>query len=160
VIKVVVAIGLVIALMIDQVTKAIAESNLQYLVRIDVLGKVLGLRYVHNKGVSFGLLKSLGVYNIAIITSAIILLLLFIGNHFKDKLTSKEKFFFGIILGGALGNLIDRLRLGYVVDFIEIPYWPIFNGADSCVVAGTILLLFLFNRREKSRVGRDNGNES
>ncbi|OAA30897.1 hypothetical protein AT15_09445 [Kosmotoga arenicorallina S304] len=156
----IVTIGFVITLMIDQITKAVAESNLQYLVRVDLIGRILGLRYVHNKGVSFGLLSKLGVYNIAIITSTIILLLLFIGNRFKDKLTSKEKFIFGIILGGALGNLIDRLRLGYVVDFIELPYWPIFNVADSCIVVGTALLLLLFYRREKLRAGRSNGNES
>ncbi|AKI98344.1 hypothetical protein IX53_08575 [Kosmotoga pacifica] len=155
-----VAIGFVVALMFDQITKAVVENNLRYLMRVDILGKLLGLRYVHNRGVSFGLLRSLGVTNISIITTIIILSLLLVGNHFKDKLSSWEKLFFGVILGGAMGNLVDRLRLGYVVDFIELSYWPIFNVADSCIVVGTALLLFSFYRREKLSAGRDSGNES
>ncbi|MDR7393429.1 MAG: signal peptidase II, partial [Armatimonadota bacterium] len=46
----------------------------------------------------------------------------------------------GMVLGGAAGNLVDRVRYGYVVDFVQLPYWPIFNVADACIVVGGVLL--------------------
>jgi signal peptidase II len=69
--------------------------------------------------------------------------------RFRYQITIAEEFFVGMIIGGAFGNLVDRLRLGYVVDFIELPFWPIFNAADSFLVVGAVLLLITYYRRER-----------
>jgi len=78
---------------------------------------------------------------------------------FASKLSRFETFLIGVIVGGAVGNnLIDRLRLGHVVDFLEFRGFPaIFNAADSCIVFGAILLILSMYRRERrdSRNTRD-----
>ena len=64
----------------------------------------------------------------------------------------------GLQLGGALGNVVDRLRQGYVVDFLEVPHWPVFNVADSCIVVGVVLLGWVMWREER-RAARHDENE-
>jgi len=142
--------GIVLVVILDQLSKRIVENSMNYFQRIDILGKILGFRYVHNRGVAFGMFSGVEGILIASISTTIIIGLLIFGVIFKNRLSKIEQFFFGMIIGGALGNLIDRLRLGYVVDFIELPYWPVFNVADTSIVLGTILLLFLYYRREHS----------
>ena len=151
--------GIVLVVILDQLSKRIVENNMKYFQRIDIFGELLGFRYVHNRGVAFGMLSGMGGLFIALISTIIIFALLVFGTTFKNKFSKAEQFFFGMVIGGALGNLIDRLRFGYVVDFIELPYWPVFNVADTSIVLGTILLLFLYYRRERS-ARKTNGNQS
>jgi signal peptidase II len=66
----------------------------------------------------------------------------------------------GLQLGGALGNLIDRIRLGYVVDFIDIGAWPIFNLADSCIVTGIVMLVFILICQNTSEVSPSEESQS
>ena len=97
-----------------------------------------------NRGIAFGIPMN---YSIQLITSIIILgLLIYIG--FKHLLTQKRNAFLnqillGIIIGGAIGNLINRIHLGYVIDFIVLKPFPVFNIADIGITVGLIILFFL-----------------
>ncbi len=143
------SVALLVALISDQVSKAIVEQQMVYLERVDLIGSLLGLRYVHNTGIGFGLLRGLDPFLIAGIQLMIIGVVLLAVFRFRYQITIAEEFFVGMIIGGAFGNLVDRLRLGYVVDFIELPFWPIFNAADSFLVVGAVLLLITYYRRER-----------
>jgi signal peptidase II len=103
------------------------------------------LTHVQNTGSSFGLFQNqnliLSIF--AIVGVCIILFLVFFLHHRIQILnTSLSKLSLGLIFAGAMGNLINRLSFGYVVDFIDFNYWPAFNVADSSVVVGSILLAY------------------
>ena len=101
-----------------------------------VLGGVFSITYLRNTGSSFGLFKG---YNKIFIIISIAVLALFIYKYFKKKTFRLES---AIISAGILGNLLDRLFLGYVVDFIDFHFWPVFNAADSAISIGVLLLVF------------------
>ncbi|MDP3786586.1 MAG: signal peptidase II [Candidatus Omnitrophota bacterium] len=115
-----------IVVIVDQITKAIATTH---------------LTLVRNTGAAFGLFRDQAVIFILISVIAII----FIGFYLIKKKTSYY-LPLALILGGAVGNLIDRLRFGYVVDFIDLRFWPVFNVADSCITIGAIILFFVIIR--------------
>ncbi len=142
-------VSLLIALILDQVSKAVIERQMVFFERIDILGSFLGLRYVRNTGIGFGLLSGLDPFLIGGIQLLIIGVVLLTVFRFRYEITGAEEFFVGMIIGGAFGNLVDRLRLGYVVDFLEMPLWPVFNVADICIVIGAVLLLIAYYRRER-----------
>ena len=100
----------------------------------------------HNTGAAFGLFQGypLTLSLIALIGIVVLLLcVLFFFRHYPFLDNRLGKPALGLILGGTIGNLIDRLHLGYVVDFINIRIWPVFNIADSAIVVGTILFSYL-----------------
>ncbi len=125
--------GVVVA--IDQITKAIAITR---------------LTLVRNTGAAFGLFRDQTVIFILISVIAIISIGFYLIKKRKTKpLVLSENFFLtglSLILGGAIGNLIDRLRFGYVVDFIDLRFWPVFNVADSCITIGAAILFFAIIR--------------
>jgi signal peptidase II len=107
---------------------------------------------IHNTGASFGLFQgqSFSLAIVAFIGIVLVLLYVFlVPRSFPFLNTRLSKLALGLILGGITGNLIDRLRFGYVTDFIGIGIWPSFNVADSATVIGTILFacLLLFSTR-------------
>lgn len=129
-----------IILILDQATKLIVLRTIRPFEEISLL-PFLQLVNVKNTGAAFGLFQSMGN------TFFIIVSIIAIGVVSFLMLRGKEdRPYLSLILGGALGNLIDRLRLGYVVDFIDLyagrHHWPAFNVADSALTAG-ILLLFV-----------------
>jgi len=150
-------LGITLALILDQVSKYFVENEMTYFQRIDLVGDFFGLRYVRNTGVAFGLFKNQEPWLLALIAVAIVVTIVILSNANSSKLSKWESFFIGLIAGGALGNnLIDRLRLGHVVDFFELRGFPaIFNFADMCIVFGAALLTLSVYRREKS-ASRDN----
>lgn len=95
-----------------------------------ILPNVFHLTLVHNTGVAFGLLKGSGLL-VTLGTLGII-----VGFCWSRLLTLSA----GLILGGAIGNLIDRLRVGAVIDFLDFRIWPVFNLADSCITLGAVLM--------------------
>ena len=101
------------------------------------LTKFLSLTYLQNTGVSFGMLK--GFNWIFIIVSFIALF--FVYKLCMDKSEKKNKLQYYIIIAGIIGNLIDRIFLGYVVDFISVEYFSVFNIADSCISIGVFWLI-------------------
>lgn len=110
---------------------------------IPLVGDWLSFLYVRNTGVAFGLFQNgsqIFIFTSLLITAAIIVAYVF---YLPNRL-SWLQLCVGLIVGGALGNVIDRLRYGYVIDFIKVGWWPIFNIADSAVTVGiTMLALFL-----------------
>ena len=114
---------------------------------IPVLRNILHITYIGNTGVAFGLFKNSSSLFIAIsITAVIFILGLILGSINEGRFLSRPFFDTGLILiaSGALGNLADRLRCGYVIDFIDVRIWPVFNLADSFITIGTLFLLFIF----------------
>ena len=106
---------------------------------INLIGDWLRLIYTRNTGIAFGLFPSLA--QIFIVTSILITagaLYAYVYHLPNEKLAIQIAI--GLIAGGALGNISDRLRLGYVVDFISVGWWPVFNLADSSVTIGVMIL--------------------
>jgi signal peptidase II len=123
----------------DQATKALVRAN----VRIgssDGVFPGVELVHVHNRGVAFGLFADGGLLLIVVGVAAVTALLVFFATHSRRPLVWLPT---GLLLGGAAGNLIDRLRQGYVTDFIHLPLWPSFNLADSCITIGVLSLLYV-----------------
>lgn len=114
------------------------------------------LTHVHNTGAAFGLFQgqSFQLTIVAIIgVIAILAYAFFFSRRFSFLENRLGKLALGLVLGGTAGNLVDRLRLGYVTDFIDVAIWPTFNIADSAIVVGVILLaysLFSLSRAKKS----------
>jgi len=135
----------IVIIALDQYTKQLAISNLMGNRPIVLIENLLELHFVKNYGAAFGILQNQRTFFI-IITSLVILggiVFLFLK---KDKVTKFGKFSSWVLIGGAIGNLIDRVRLEYVVDFIKIDLgslydFPVFNVADIFIVAGTGLLI-------------------
>ncbi|RKY31442.1 MAG: signal peptidase II [Candidatus Omnitrophota bacterium] len=128
-----------IVLFLDQLTKLIATNNLILNKSFPVIKGIFHFTLVYNRGAAFGLLK--GQIPLFVFTSifAIILVLLAIRDY-KEKKISLQVFALSLILAGGLGNLIDRIFLGYVVDFLDFRIWPVFNIADSAITIGAVLL--------------------
>lgn len=126
--------GAVVAL--DQGSKALVESNLVPGEQVDLLGPV-GLTLSHNAGVAFGFADGGGGLLIALTAAALIAIgVLFARNPTRPGMWVA----FGLLAGGALGNLVDRVREGAVADFIQVGAWPAFNLADVAITAGVALL--------------------
>jgi len=129
----------ILVLFLDQLSKHLAAKNLILNQSVPIIKGIFHLTLLHNRGAAFGILKNQVPLFIFISLFAIILI------YFNlKKSRNKENIVFNIslalILGGALGNLIDRLFLGYVIDFLDFRIWPVFNVADSAITIGAILL--------------------
>lgn len=136
---------------IDQITKNIAVSALKGKASIHIIGDFFRLTYVENRGAAFGILQNQWWF--FIIATTILTLLLIYMIWFSKRLTKHAKLSLSLVLGGALGNFLDRLRFGYVIDFFDVRFgslydFPVFNVADSCLVIGIgiIILLIIFNK--------------
>jgi signal peptidase II len=126
----------------DQVTKSLVRHN----VRIgssDGIFPGVQLVHVHNRGVAFGLFVNGGVLLVIVGVAAVSALLIFFATHSRRPLVWLPT---GLLLGGAAGNLIDRLDRGFVTDFIDLPLWPAFNLADMCITFGVLSLLYVLER--------------
>jgi signal peptidase II len=143
------ACGVVVAL--DQGTKALATSLVDRGDRVEVL-PFLHFENVRNKGVAFGLG---GDISAALIGTTIVLLLgLLVFLAIRRDGGWLVWLPAALLLGGALGNLSDRVRDGAVTDFIDLPLWPTFNLADVAIVVGVLLLLVDVERSETRQRGR------
>ena len=124
-------------LFLDQLTKFIISRNFSFLQSVPVIPRVFHLTLVANRGAAFGILKNQTLLFVATSLFAVILIFSALRDNRQRKL---YKFSLSLILSGALGNLIDRLRLGYVIDFLDFRIWPVFNIADSAITVGAVLL--------------------
>ena len=130
-----------LVIIVDQVTKALIRSHMSLYQSIPDEGP-FRLTYVFNTGASFGLFRG---QTIPLLITAIIGIAALVLFFFYVPLDSKLlRIALGLQLGGAAGNLIDRIRLGGVTDFLDAGFWPVFNAADSAVVIGVGLLLLFF----------------
>lgn len=130
--------------LLDQITKSIVKKFLPVGASIPVIKNVLHLTSVRNFGAAFGILKNQALFFISISSFAIIFILLmfYYDRKFKIIKNLSLRTAMAMILAGAIGNLIDRLKFGYVIDFIDVRIWPVFNIADTFITIGAIFLLF------------------
>jgi signal peptidase II len=138
---------------LDQLTKFILNNNLVLNSPYPVIKGFFYLTLVHNRGAAFGILKNQLLLFILSSIFAIILIYFNLKKSRNKKKFSLNDLALGLILSGAIGNLIDRLFLGYVVDFLDFRVWPVFNIADSAITVGAILLgwtLLRDSRTEKN----------
>lgn len=133
---------------LDQVTKAIVHATLPLYDSLTVIPGLVDLVHVRNEGVAFGLLNNIDIpYKAALTTAMAGLALAVIGYYFSTQLQPHERlarYGLATIGGGAIGNVIDRMRQGYVLDFVDV-YWGdwhfwAFNVADSAITIGAILV--------------------
>ena len=129
---------------VDQLVKWLVIQNFQLFESIE-LWNFIHLTYIHNTGAAFGMLEGARVlfliFNVILVAAVIW--------AWKKPWMGRYKLSVSLIVAGALGNCIDRIFRGYVVDFIDLTYWPIFNVADIAVVCGTILLsIMIFTAKE------------
>ncbi len=132
----------------DQLSKAWIRSSLPEGYSLFRLG-FFRITHVHNTGAAFGLFpdQSLALTIFAIIAGSILLFFVFYGHRYFPWLEkASATVTLGLVLGGTVGNLVDRFRFGYVTDFIDFSYWPAFNIADSSVTVGVILFALLLLR--------------
>jgi signal peptidase II len=126
----------------DQATKALVRAEISRFEEVDL---VLGARLINtrNTGVAFSMFSGGGPIVVIVAVIALTALLAFFVTHMRRRLIWLPT---GLLLGGAAGNLIDRVRLGAVTDFVKLPHWPAFNVADVCITAGVILLIYVLER--------------
>jgi len=132
-----------VVVLLDQISKQIFWTLGK---NFDLIGDLVRITLVRNSGAAFGLLQEGRVFLIAASVAASLFIL-----FLAERVPQQEKgrrLFLGLILGGALGNLIDRLYPGQVIDFIDVGFgayrWPVFNLADSAVTVGGLLLVLSY----------------
>jgi len=135
----------VIIITIDQVTKYLVNTKISLNSSLEIIPGIIFISHVKNSGAAFGVFQNRT--NILIIISVIAIILIII---LKIKLNLDSIFYnisLGFILGGAIGNLIDRIIFGEVIDFLHLRYFAVFNVADSfiCIGFGIVIILILKN---------------
>ncbi len=133
---------------LDQVLKRIFIIKLSDGNYIDC--GICDMRLIYNTGTAFGLFAGNNSFFVYISLLAAVLILVLIFKTPAGNVLIRSAY--SMILAGALSNLIDRLRVGYVIDFIDFRFWPVFNLADAAITCGIILLFIaIFNQNQKSR---------
>jgi signal peptidase II len=143
-------------LVLDQVTKALVENTMTMHQSIEIIPNLASLTYLRNTGAAFGFLagarSGLRIVFFALISSVAIGCIVYLIRGLRPR-QKTLLLSLSLILGGAVGNLIDRLRLGEVIDFIDLHWydihWPAFNVADSAISVG-VVILFLHMLRKGS----------
>lgn len=134
----------ILTLILDIITKQLVISNLLEHQSITIIKNFFSITYAQNTGVAFSFLE--GHIPLIIITTSIIILLIL--KYIKSTNPNKyETICYGLVIGGAIGNLIDRILYGYVIDFLDFNIlgynFPIFNLADTAIVIGIFILIIL-----------------
>jgi signal peptidase II len=132
----------IIVLVLDQATKALIVAAIgpaQSASAINLVGGWMSLEYVENRGAAFGLFFGVGPLLPVVAVAVLLVLAWRVLRSPQQPLLNVVAF--GLILGGALGNLVDRFRFGFVVDFVSVGWWPNFNLADSAICLGVVLML-------------------
>ena len=135
---------LVAVVAVDQVTKALVRNGLTVGEERSVFPAV-SLLYSHNSGVAFGAFSGGGLLVVALVVVALGALLFYFVTHLDKRLIWLPT---GMLLGGSVGNIVDRVRDGYVTDFIKLPAWPEFNVADMSITLGVLVLLWVVEQQE------------
>ena len=124
----------------DQMTKAVARNAVSGPGSNELLGGLIKIVDVRNSGVAFGQLSGGGIIVALVVALALFALLWYFTSHLETPLIWLAT---GLVIGGAVGNIIDRVRAGAVTDFIKLPHWPAFNLADAAITVGVIALVVL-----------------
>ena len=143
-VDILISISIVLSvILIDRATKVFFAGALSLGESIPVIRNIFHFTLVHNTGIAFGLFKNQGIVFIIVPIIAIILIAFNIYYYRNNDYVGRAYLIgFSLILAGAIGNLIDRILFGHVIDFIDLRVWPVFNTADSAITIGTIIILF------------------
>jgi signal peptidase II len=144
-------------ILLDQSSKLYVERRMLAEQTIPVIENIVRITFVHNQGAAFGL--PLGGRTFFVIVSTLAIGLIIFYYHKVGGYNGYYSSSLGLVLGGAIGNLTDRVRLGKVIDFIDIGInsnsrWPVFNIADIAVTIGIFALIFLMMTHNNSNDGR------
>jgi signal peptidase II len=140
----------------DLITKYLAVRELSDREPVSLLDGLLTLRLVRNAGAAFGFAQGLTIA-FSLIAVAVVVVILRLARRLRS---TPWAIALGLVLGGAVGNLVDRLfrapgpGRGHVVDFLELPHWPVFNLADSAIVCAAVLMVLLSARGSSYDGGR------
>jgi signal peptidase II len=133
-----------LVIILDQSSKRLVWEILQYRGGVDVIDGVLRITLSKNQGAVMGILS--GSKNLLVIVTAISIVVLILFAYRMRYAPTSKRVYLGLIIGGAFGNLIDRLAAGEVLDFIDMGFgryrWPTYNVADIAVTVGAALLIF------------------
>ena len=131
-----------LVILIDQISKFAIRNSMHLSQSIPVVKNIFYITYLQNLGAGFGILQQQRLLLI-LVSAAVVCIILFYSKKIgkKDRLLQVIS---GIVLGGTIGNLIDRIIYGYVIDFLDFMIWPVFNIADSAVTIGIILLIVYY----------------
>jgi len=149
-----------VVIALDRYTKYLARTYLplrQSWNPIPWLKPIVTLTYIRNTGAAFGLFPNMSIVFVFIAIAVVVAIVI----YYRQLATASWvlRVALGLQLGGAVGNMIDRIIYGYVTDFVDFRVWPVFNVADASIVAGTILLayyaLFLDRPRESGKALAD-----
>ena len=147
---------IVVLLIVDQLTKTIVFRKIAFLSSQNIIPGFFNITHIHNRGAIFGFFSKSEsqLLHILLMLATLVALALVVYYFFKTPPAEKlAKISLSLILAGAVGNLMDRIFRGYVIDFLDFHikqwHWPSFNVADSCVTVGACLLVFIvfFKRR-------------
>jgi signal peptidase II len=135
------------AIAADQLTKHIVSSKLALDEQVRVVGP-LSIHHVQNSGIAFGLFASATLVVIILTTVAVGWMLVFFARSGSRHPVLPVAL--GLVIGGSVSNLVDRVRLGHVTDFLDLKFWPAFNLADSFIVVGVAILLLALIAADRS----------
>ena len=146
----------IILLLLDQISKVLVIRLMNVNHSIELIKNFFYLTYTHNTGAAFSILTGKRIFLILI---AIVILIVIFNYLRKNKVEVKlDKLAFSLVIGGSLGNLIDRIVRGYVVDFLDVKIFgynfPVFNLADTFIVVGVFLLLISLTGKEHKNDNR------
>ena len=158
------AIISVVILALDQATKLYVDANFRLHESMPVIRGFFNLTYVRNKGAAFGILADNAVRIPFFITVSIVAMLGIL--WYLNRIRNDQKltvFSLSLVFAGAFGNLIDRVRLGEVIDFLDVfwqlYHWPAFNVADSAITVGVTLLFIDMWREDRKKSAEDSANK-
>jgi len=138
------------ALAADQLTKAIVTNRLALNDEVHVVGP-FWIRHVQNSGIAFGFFASATSLVILLTGIAVVWMIYFFARSGSRHTVLPVAL--GLVIGGSVSNLIDRVRLGHVTDFLDFTYWPAFNLADTFIVVGVAILLLALISVDRSTGG-------
>jgi signal peptidase II len=141
------ALVAIVTVALDQGVKALVRATID---RGEAIDLFLGIELVNarNRGIAFGMLSDGGVLLVVFALAALAALLVFFTRHRDRPLVWLPT---GLLIGGACGNLIDRVREGAVTDWFDLPWWPAFNIADVAITFGVLTLLYVLERHGAAR---------
>jgi len=137
-----------VIIILDQLVKIYVDKTMHLYQSIEVLENFFHITYIRNKGAAFGILsganESLRVPFFLTVSAIAVVVIIYTIYTYREE-SPLFPFAMAMILGGAIGNVIDRIRLGEVIDYIDVHWythhWPAFNVADSAITAGVVLLI-------------------
>ncbi len=142
--------------LIDQIIKFAVVSNIKLESSLNLIPDLLSITYIQNTGAAFGMLKGHTILFVLICASVVITALFFFFKTPAEKIKTSYAISISLIIGGGIGNLVDRIQTQYVIDYIHISFFPaIFNFADIAVVIGSILFMICTIRRDDKNFNKN-----